>query len=114
MSETLPIRFTVMSLNLWADNRMPDRTESIQKLLCLHQPDILCLQELRATTRDLIDQTLSNHGRVEDPFAGWIGEGNIYFNSEMFKLNQYGAFQRVKFKLLVTLENIDVQDRYAQ
>ena len=91
MSETLPIRFTVMSLNLWANNRMPDRTEPIQKLLRLHQPDILCLQELRVTTRDLIDQTLSNHDRIDDPFAGWIGEGNIYFNSEMFELNQYGA-----------------------
>ena len=91
MSQTLPIRFTVMSLNLWADNRMPERTESIQKLLRLHQPDILCLQELRSTTRDLIDQTLSDHSRVDDSFAGWIGEGNIYFNSKMFELKHYGA-----------------------
>ena len=70
---------------------MPERTESIQKLLHLHQPDILCLQELRETTRDLIDQTLSDHSRVDDSFAGWIGEGNIYFNSKMFELKQYGA-----------------------
>ena len=87
----LPVRFTVMSLNLWADNRMPERTESIKKLMVLHQPDILCLQELRPTTRDLIDLALPSHQRINDPFEGWIREGNIYYNTTLFNLVEYGA-----------------------
>jgi endonuclease/exonuclease/phosphatase family metal-dependent hydrolase len=59
--------------------------------MALHRPDILCLQELCSQSRDLLDQVLENHQRVDDPFEGWIREGNIYWNRSLFELVEYGA-----------------------
>ncbi len=75
MTDT-PLRFTVMTYNIWATTRWPDREQPLRRLLELHQPDILCLQELRPATRAVIDEALPGHGRVDDPFEGWIREGN--------------------------------------
>jgi len=86
-----PVRFVVCTLNLWAENRWPERQESLQQFLELHLPDILCVQELRPGTRDFIDAVLPTHQRVEDPFEGWLREGNIYWNRALFDLVEYGA-----------------------
>ena len=86
-----PIRFTVMTYNIWASARWPERKEPLKRFLENHQPDILCLQELRPATRELIDEVLSGHQRVDDPFEGWICEGNIYFDCELFELVEYGV-----------------------
>jgi endonuclease/exonuclease/phosphatase (EEP) superfamily protein YafD len=86
-----PIRFTVCSYNLWNDQRWPDRQEPLKQFLQRHLPDILCIQELRPVTCDFVDAVLQDHQRVEDPFAGWQQEGNIYWNEEMFELVEHGA-----------------------
>ncbi len=90
MSE-YPIRFTVMTYNIWASSRWPERKEPLKQFLEYHQPDILCLQELRPETRNLIDEVLTGHQRIDDPFAGWKREGNIYFNRELFERVKHGA-----------------------
>jgi hypothetical protein len=86
-----PIRFVVCTYNLWNDKRWPERQESLRSFLEHHLPDILCLQELRPVTRRFLDSVLETHQRVEDPFEGWIREGNIYWNRELFDLVEYGA-----------------------
>jgi endonuclease/exonuclease/phosphatase (EEP) superfamily protein YafD len=86
-----PVRFTVMTYNIWATSRWPDREAALKRFLELHQPDILCLQELRPETRAVIDAVLPGHRRVEDKFEGWIREGNIYFNTDLFTEMAHGA-----------------------
>ena len=86
-----PIRFVVCTYNLWNDQRWPDRQEPLKRFLEYHLPDILCVQELRPVTCDFVDAVLKGHQRVQDPFEGWLWEGNIYWNKGMFNLVEYGA-----------------------
>jgi exonuclease III len=80
-----------MTYNIWASSRWPDRKAPLKCFLEYHQPDILCLQELRLETRNLIDEVLTGHQRIDDSFEGWTREGNIYFNQELFEFVEYGA-----------------------
>ncbi len=84
-------RFVVCTYNLWNDERWPKRQESLRRFLEYHLPDILCCQELRPVTRDFLDTVLKTHQRVEDRFEGWSREGNIYWNTDLFGLVEYGA-----------------------
>jgi hypothetical protein len=86
-----PIRFVVCTYNLWNDERWPDRQEPLRRFLEYHVPDILCVQELRPVTCELVDAAMDRHQRVVDPFDGWLREGNIYWNTELFDLVEYGA-----------------------
>lgn len=86
-----PWRFVATSYNLWADTRWPEREESLRGYVRLTQPDVLCLQELRPATRDLLDEELPGHTRVDDAAEGWIQEGNIYWSKALFDLVEYGA-----------------------
>ena len=85
-----PPRFVACTLNLWAEHRWPERQEALRQFLKHHLPDILCVQELRPATRKFIDTVLKTHRRVEDPFEGWLREGNIYWNRQLFDLVEYG------------------------
>ncbi len=87
----IPFRFTVCTLNLWESARWEERREPVSQFVKLHTPDIFCLQELRPESRDLLDACLPLHRRVEDAFPGWIQEGNIFWNAELFSLKTYGA-----------------------
>lgn len=87
----LPVRFTVCTGNLWGEERWQERQEALRQFLALHQPDILGLQELTRASRDLIDATLPQHRRIEDNFPGWEQEGNLFWNSALFELIEYGA-----------------------
>ena len=84
-------RFVVTTYNLWETSRWPEREEPLRSYLQLTRPDVLCVQELRQETRDLIDAELGKHARVDDPFEGWLEEGNIYWSTEMFELRDHGA-----------------------
>lgn len=86
-------RFVATTYNLWASDRWPERAEPLRGYLRLARPDVLCVQELRAHSRDLIDAELADHARVEDPFEGWCQEGNIYWSTELFELVDYGTEQ---------------------
>jgi len=86
-----PVRFVICTYNLWNVERWPQRQEPLRKFLEHHVPDVLCIQELRPDTRQFVDEVLQGHGRVDDPFEGWLREGNIYWNWEMFDMVEYGA-----------------------
>lgn len=86
-----PFRFVACTYNLWKDKRWPERAAPLRQFMALHQPDILCVQELCPQSRDLLDQVLTTHQRVEDTFKGWETEGNIYWNQDLFNLIGYGA-----------------------
>lgn len=87
----MPHRFVSMTYNLWAEHRWPVRAEPLRSYLALARPDLLCVQELRPGSRDLVDEVLTGHARVDDPFEGWVNEGNIYWSTDMFDLVEYGA-----------------------
>jgi endonuclease/exonuclease/phosphatase family metal-dependent hydrolase len=84
-------RFVVCTYNLWNDERWLDRKEPLRQFMTLHRPDILCLQELCFQSRDLLDQVLETHQRVDDSFEGWTRESNIYWNRSLFDLVEYGT-----------------------
>lgn len=88
---TSPWRFVATSYNLWADQRWPEREEALRGYARLARPDVLCLQELRPATRDVLDQELPGHARVDDPAEGWSQEGTIYWSKALFDLVEYGA-----------------------
>ena len=85
------LRFTVCTHNLWKDERWPEREPALLRFLELHRPDVLCVQELRPATRDLVDRVLEGHQRIDDPFEGWLRESNIFWNRALFELVEYGA-----------------------
>ena len=86
-----PLRINLITYNIWNTERWALRAPALQKFLELFDPDILCLQELRRESRDLIDTVLANHSRVDDPFVGWMAESNIYWRAAMFSELEHGA-----------------------
>lgn len=86
-----PARFVVTTYNLWASTRWEERAEPLRGYLETAATDVLCLQELRQASRDVIDQALPDHARVDDPYEGWCVEGNIYWSTTLFELVEYGA-----------------------
>ena len=89
--EPLPTRISVMTLNLWKEDRMPARTRALTALMERHHPDILCVQEFWPATQRVLDAVLPHHRRVEDPFPGWRCEGTVYYDARFFTLSSYGA-----------------------
>jgi mRNA deadenylase 3'-5' endonuclease subunit Ccr4 len=69
----------------WPHRRLP-----ILECLTTFSPDILCVQELHPLFHDVIAEVLSSHAYVKDDFAGWQNEGNIYWNSNLFNMIEYG------------------------
>ena len=85
------MRFVVMTHNIWADNRWPDRELALRALLTVRRPDIYAVQELRPITRDVIDSVLTGHRRVEDDERGWSHESSIWWNAELFTEIEHGT-----------------------
>ena len=86
-----PLRISLISYNIWSEHRWDFRKSALGKFLEIFEPDILCLQELRGASRDLIDSTLPAHSRVEDEFKGWTTESNIYWRQSLFSEVEHGA-----------------------
>jgi endonuclease/exonuclease/phosphatase (EEP) superfamily protein YafD len=84
-------RFTVCTYNVWADSRAEERAKPLSEFLRIHTPDILCLQELRGWSRDLIAEALPTHDCVTDDFEGWTVEGNVFWNRDLFDMVDCGA-----------------------
>ena len=84
-------RIVATTYNLWADTRWPERAEPLRAYVELTRPDVLCVQELRPASRDLIDGALPGHSRVDDDFEGWAQEGNIWWSDAMFELLEHGG-----------------------
>jgi endonuclease/exonuclease/phosphatase family metal-dependent hydrolase len=87
----VPTRLSVMTLNLWRDERWAEREPAVERCLETFRPDLLCLQELTPATRDRLDETLADYDRVEAAFPGWETEGNIYWHADRFHAIEYGT-----------------------
>lgn len=86
-----PLRISIVSYNIWGDQRWDFRADALRAFLERFEPDLIALQELHAGSRDLIDATLFGHRRVADDFAGWTTESNIYFRESLFEELEHGA-----------------------
>lgn len=89
----MPTRFVATSYNLWETKRWEDRAEPLRAYLELARPDVLCVQELRPPSQQLLDETLSEHDRVHDDFEGWTVEGNIWWARDQFSEVEHGAVE---------------------
>ena len=87
----LPARISIVTYNIWLTQRWAVRVPALRGFLECFDPDILCLQELQAQSRDFIDQTLTGHKRVDDPYPGWTTESNIYWRDARFARIEHGA-----------------------
>lgn len=81
----------MMTLNLWNDERWKQREESVRQCLQTLRPDVLCVQELRASTREKLDRFLPGYSRVEDEFEGWARQSNVYWRDNLFQEVDHGA-----------------------
>ncbi len=86
-----PPRISLVTYNLWLTERWPARAPALRRFLDLFNPDVLCVQELQAQTREFLDQALTGHARVDDPLAGWTNESNIYWRRSLFEQVEHGA-----------------------
>ena len=86
-----PFTFLACTYNLWGATRWDERRLPLERFLAVNEPDILCVQELTGEANDLINATLPSIRSVGDPFPGWTEEGNIFWNSELFEPEEYGA-----------------------
>lgn len=80
-----------MTLNVWQEDRWPDRRDSIQALMRTFRSDLLCLQEAAAVVQQAIVEALPGHGFVRDDFAGWASESNIFWNADAFERIGHGT-----------------------
>lgn len=87
---TFPTRITLLTYNLWNTVRWPERQPALEQFFLRFQPDIFCLQELRAETRAALDETLPDYRRVVDSFPGWERESNIYWNGSLLEEAAHG------------------------
>lgn len=81
----------VMTYNLWGTTLWPQREPALRALFAAREPDLLAVQELSAETRDVLDEVLTRHARVDDPFPGWTASSNLWWRTDMFALQDHGA-----------------------
>ena len=86
-----PARISFITYNIWNTERWAFREPALRKFLEIFDPDVLCLQELRRTSQQVIDRVLAGHERVRDRFSGWTSESNIYWRDSMFSEIDHGA-----------------------
>ena len=86
-----PVRLSIVTYNLWGNERWPERAPALRRFCETYRPDIMGVQELTEDSRDLIDDALPHHARVHDDFPGWTTEGNLWWNTEIFELVDHGA-----------------------
>lgn len=85
-----PVRLSILTFNIWNNSRWAERKPSLLKFFQTYQPDIFCLQELTLESRSLIDQEMRTYSRVQDDFAGWEKESNIFWNSQLLEEVEHG------------------------
>ena len=86
-----PVRLSIVTYNIWGDERWPERAPALRRFCELYQPDVMGIQELTAAGRSLLDEALPHHARVEDDLPGWTTEGNLWWNENLFELVGHGA-----------------------
>ena len=86
-----PVRLSLVTYNLWGDERWAERAPALAAFCDLYRPDVLCVQELTAHTQEFLDAQLPSHGRVHDPFEGWTVQSNVWWRSDLFDEVDHGA-----------------------
>ncbi|TWD72398.1 endonuclease/exonuclease/phosphatase family metal-dependent hydrolase [Kribbella amoyensis] len=82
--------FVAMTYNLWADYHLDQRRDAITGLFETRPPDLLAVQELRGSTRKLLDDLLPGHDRVQGD-DGWETQSNLWWRRDLFELVESGA-----------------------
>ena len=85
------VRINIVTYNIWNTERWAQRENALRAFMQLFDPDLLCVQELRRKSRQFLDTVLTGHERVQDKFAGWMLESNIYWRKSMFSEVEHGA-----------------------
>lgn len=86
-----PVRLSVMSFNVWGNDRWPERREALQETLRRHRPDVIGLQEVTPDILEAIVETLpSTHKYVmDDSNKGWSVESNIIWNDDLLQKEEH-------------------------
>jgi endonuclease/exonuclease/phosphatase family metal-dependent hydrolase len=103
-------RFTAMSVNLWNTQRWPAREAPLRRLL-QRSPDVLAVQELRPQLASVIAEMLPRHDRVVGEERGWTHEGNVWWDTEVFRrlghgASPFGAMERDRRVFWIRLEHL--------
>ena len=85
-----PVRLSIVTYNIWNTTRWEVREPALRQFVTLFNPDLLCLQELRAETQACLDDAMPQHARIHDRFPGWTCESNIYWNRHYFDEVEHG------------------------
>ena len=87
-------RVSVMTFNMWRIDgypaKWPHRRLSILECLKIFAPDVLCVQELHPLLHDTVVEALPKHKFVQDDFESWQFMENIYWNSNVLEMLEYG------------------------
>jgi len=87
----MPPRISIATYNLWGTERWEERAPALRRFCELFRPDVLGVQELSTESRSLLDDALPRHDRVDDAFAGWTSEGNLWWNADLLEHVDHGA-----------------------
>mmetsp|Transcript_2674 Transcript_2674/g.2852 ORF Transcript_2674/g.2852 Transcript_2674/m.2852 type:complete len:258 (-) Transcript_2674:179-952(-) len=86
-----PTRITVATYNLWGQNYWPERSDALTQLLSTIRSDVYLFQEVTKDIIKCLDENLVNYQRVKsESREGWTKESNIYWNTEIFDLVDFG------------------------
>lgn len=89
--EEFPVRFTVMTINLWGDKYWPQRSGSLSQVLSC-RPDILFVQELTPVVLQFLEELMVDYDHiVDDNVLGLKTEGNIFWNRKLFSSVETGC-----------------------
>lgn len=83
--------FVAQTHNLWGDHAADQRSAPLEALYRLRPPDLLATQEQRGWSRDLIDEAMPGHDRIQDDFAGWATQSCLWWRRDMFEYIEHGA-----------------------
>ena len=83
--------FVAQTHNLWGDHVADQRRAPLEALYRLRPPDLLATQEQRGWSRDLIDEAMPGHDRIQDDFAGWATQSCLWWRRDMFEYIEHGA-----------------------
>lgn len=86
-----PVRISVTTFNVWGSHHWPERAVPLAQTLQTLRSDVYLLQEVTPAIVEYLDKNLQNYKRVDDTKRpGWITEGNIYWNSDLLELIDFG------------------------
>ena len=99
-----------MTYNIWASARWPEREESLKHFLQFHQPDILCLQEIKIQKHQIY--------AVEAPRPKWytrfcyIAEKKGYSGVATYSRDNITQHDK-KWKLGMSVRRFDGEGRFV-